>query len=57
MDVPWNIFFCSKDTKNYTVQQVPGSLPALTHPTAGVFVDFDGNLAAGMDMKMKFNYS
>lgn len=44
-------FFCSKDTKNYTVQPVPGSLPALTHPTAGAFVDFDGNLAAGMEWK------
>lgn len=44
-------FFCSKDTKNYTVQPVPGSLPALTHPTAGAFVNFDGNLAAGMEWK------
>lgn len=50
MDVPWSgFFFCSKDTKNYTVQPVPGHLPALTHPTAGAFVDFDGNLAAGME--------
>lgn len=52
MDVYWN-FVCSKDTKNYTVQPVPGSLPALTHPTAGAFVDIDGDLAAGMDMKMQ----
>lgn len=46
-------FVCSKDTKNYTVQPVPGSLPALTHPTAGAFVDIDGDLAAGMDTKME----
>lgn len=52
MDVCWN-FVCSKDTKNYTVQPVPGSLPTLTHPTAGAFVDIDGDLAAGMDMKMQ----
>lgn len=52
MDVYWN-FVCSKDTKNYTVEPVPGSLPALTHPTAGAFVDIDGDLAAGMDMKIE----
>lgn len=52
MDVCWN-FVCSKDTKNYTVQPVPGSLPAFTHPTAGAFVDIDGDLAAGMDTKME----
>ncbi|XP_052712259.1 T-cell immunomodulatory protein-like [Crassostrea angulata] len=39
-----------KDTKNYTVQPVPGSLPALTHPTAGAFVDIDGDLAADFCM-------
>lgn len=46
-------FVCSKDTKNYTVQPVPGSLPTLTHPTAGAFVDIDGDLAAGMDMNIQ----
>lgn len=53
MSVGILFFVCSKDTKNYTVQPVPGSLPALTHPTAGAFVDIDGDLAAGMDRKME----
>lgn len=51
----WN-FVCSKDTKNYTVQPVPGSLPTLTHPTAGAFVDIDGDLAAGMDMNIQLQF-
>ena len=53
-----SFFFPSQNVKNYTTQPVPGSLPALTHPTAGAFVDLNSNMVAGINYiilyKLKF---
>jgi hypothetical protein len=43
-----NLYCYSQNKKNYTEEAVPGNPPALTHPTAGAFVDLDNNLVAGM---------
>ncbi|XP_022344264.2 T-cell immunomodulatory protein-like [Crassostrea virginica] len=37
-----------QNVKNYTTQPVAGSLPALTHPTAGAFVDLNSNMVADL---------
>ncbi|XP_061162912.1 T-cell immunomodulatory protein-like [Saccostrea echinata] len=37
-----------QNVKNYTEEAVPGNPPALSHPTAGAFVDIDNNLVADL---------
>ena len=49
-------FFPSQNVKNYTTQPVPGSLPALTHPTAGAFVDLNSNMVAGINYIILYKF-
>lgn len=50
------MFTYSQNKKNYTEETVVGNLSALTHPTAGAFVDLNNDLVAGMTLKDMINY-